>query len=426
MDSAVTVANILAPHRERSIQRIRAQRTVLAIQDGTDLNFTTRPGCDGLQIIGRNQTKATALGLHMHATLAVTDTGLPLGVLRLGFDPAAKRTPEAEKRRKTERWLEAFGDISDAVREVGGKTRIISVCDREADCFEMFDAQRQRPRVGVLVRARHDRVLCPGRAKLFATMRSGAPAGLIDVEIDGLTERPKSSRKKARPARRKRRASCELRFCRVTLPATEKAPNAEPVTVSGVHIVETAPPDDEDPVQWYLLTSLDVRTAADAAGIVGFYLQRWRVEDWFRVLKSGCRVEHLLFRTADRLQRAVAINAVIAWRIMLMTLLGREVPDCDPELMYTDAELAFLRDYARKHDMAGPVRLGDAVGLVAHLGGYRNRRHDPDPGSQIMWTGCNRLSSAALGHEIGHEVGHEAGYETGFVDGRNYALRRNT
>ena len=109
-ESAVTVANILAPHRERTICRMRGQTTVLAIQDGTDLNFTTRPGCDGLQVIGSNQTRATALGLHMHATLAVTETGLPLGVLRLGFDAAAKRAPKAESRRKTERWLDAFAD----------------------------------------------------------------------------------------------------------------------------------------------------------------------------------------------------------------------------------------------------------------------------------------------------------------------------
>ncbi|MCY3672554.1 MAG: DUF4338 domain-containing protein, partial [Alphaproteobacteria bacterium] len=82
-ESEVTVPNILAPHRERSVMRIRGQETVLAIQDGTDLNFATRPGCDGLQVIGRNQTRSKALGLHLHATLAVTGTGLPLGVLRL-------------------------------------------------------------------------------------------------------------------------------------------------------------------------------------------------------------------------------------------------------------------------------------------------------------------------------------------------------
>ena len=404
-ETEVTVRNILAPHRERSVQRIRAQRTVLAIQDGTDLNFATRPGCDGLQVIGKNQTGAKSLGLHMHATLAVTDTGLPLGVLRLGFDPAKNRSAAAEARRKTRRWLDGFADIGRAVREVGGKTRVISVCDREADCFELFDAQRRCPRVELLVRARHDRVLGARQPKLFATMSGGAPDGRIDVEIDGLTVRPKSSKKKARPSRRKRLANCELRFRRVTLPATETMEGAEPVTVSAVHIVETTPPEDEDPVQWFLLTTLKLGTAKEAAEIVGFYLQRWRIEDFFRVLKSGCRIEFLLFRTAERLQRAITINAVIAWRIMVMTLLGRQVPDCEPQLMFADHELDFLRDYAVENDLATPDRLGDAVRLVAHLGGFRDRKHDPDPGNQIMWHGQTRLSSAALGHRIGFRAG---------------------
>ena len=155
-----------------------------------------------------------------------------------------------------------------------------------------------------------------GQPKLFATMSGGAPDGRIDVEIDGLTARLKSSKKKARPSRSKRLANCELRFRRVTLPATETMEGAEPVTVSAVHIVETTPPEDEDPVQWFLLTTLKLGTAKEAAEIVGFYLQRWRIEDFFRVLKSGCRIEFLLFRTAERLQRAITINAVIAWRIM--------------------------------------------------------------------------------------------------------------
>ena len=404
-ESQLTPANILAPHRERSIQRMRAQRTVLAIQDGTDLSFARRPGCDGLQLIGKNQTQATSLGLHMHATLAVTGTGLPLGVLETGFDPVKALSKEEEKRRKTQRWFEAFNGIADAAREVGGKTRVISVCDREADCFELFDVQRRRARVDLLVRAKHDRVLGKGQPKLFATMSGGAPDGMVDVEVEGLTARAKSSRKKARPARHKRLAGCELRFRRVTLPATAAVPGAQPVTVHGVHVREVAPPDGEDPVQWFLLTTVKVKTAQEAADIVGFYLQRWRVEDFFRVLKSGCRVEFLLFRTADRLQRAIAINAVIAWRIMVMTLLGRQVPDCEPQLMFTDQELGFLRDYANRYGLKVPNRLGDAVRLVAHLGGYRDRKHDPDPGHQIMWHGQTRLTSAALGHAIGFQAG---------------------
>ena len=110
-------------------------------------------------------------------------------------------------------------------------------------------------------------------------------------------------------------------------------------------------------MQWFLLTTVEVGSAEDAAEVVGHYLQRWRIEDFFRVLKSGCRVEFLLFRTADRLQRAIAVNAVIAWRIMVMTLLGRQVPDCDPELMFADAELSFLRDYAARYGLKAPERL---------------------------------------------------------------------
>ncbi len=103
---------------------------------------------------------------------------------------------------------------------------------------------------------------------------------------------------------------------------------------------------------------------------------------------------------------------------MVMTLLGRQVPDCDPELMFADHELAFLRDYARQHGLAAPQLLGDAVALVAHLGGYRDRTHDPDPGHQIMWHGQTRMTSASLGHQIG--------FETGFREGRKHALRQKT
>ena len=123
-ESAVSVENFLAPHREGTTCRIRSQRSVLAIQDGTDLNSATWPGCDGLEVIGRIRTSAKSLGLRLHATLAVTGNGLPLGVLRLGFDGAVKRTPKAEKWKKTERPLAAFVGIGAAVREVCGKERV--------------------------------------------------------------------------------------------------------------------------------------------------------------------------------------------------------------------------------------------------------------------------------------------------------------
>ncbi len=274
-ESDITVPAILAPHRERSVQRLRGQSTVLALRDGTDLSFPTRPGCDGLEIIGRNRTGVQSLGLSLHATLAVTGTGLPLGVLDLNFDQVVSAPAT---RRQTRRRLDGFTDVARAAREVTGRTRIIHVRDREADRFELFDHQRRHPRVDLLVRARHDRVL--GSSKLFAVMSGGEPDGLIDVEIDGLAARPNSSGRKARPARRKRLVTCDLRFRRVTLPATRTMEGCTPMMVSAVHIVERNPPEDEDPVQWFLLTTCQVTTPSQAADIVGFYLRRWRIEDF--------------------------------------------------------------------------------------------------------------------------------------------------
>ena len=388
----VNVKRILAPHRRRTVERMRAQKEVLCIQDGSDLRYATRPGCEGLEVIGRNQTTSKTKGLHLHLTLAVTGQGLPLGVLRCGFG-----TPPKARGGKSQRWIDGYRDIVKAARSLTRRTRLVAVMDREADFFGLFDEQRSRGRVEILVRARHNRVM--GGARLFAFLAGGEADGRLQVPVEGLVARPKSSRKKRRPARKKRVADCDLRYRRVTLPATVKG--RRPVSLWGVHIVEVGPPEGEKPVEWHLLTSLEVGSAEEAARVVERYLQRWRVEDFFRVLKSGCRVERMAFRSAERLQRGIAINSVIAWRLMALTLVGRQLPGCDADLMYTEQELEFLADWALERGHPGPEDLGAATRLVARLGGYRGRNQDPEPGHEIMWQGYSKLTTATLGHMVG-------------------------
>ena len=419
-ESQVTPAHIVAPHRARTLERMRAHDTVLCIQDGTDLNFATRAGCEGLSIIGRNQTSAKTRGLHLHLTLAVSGAGLPLGVLRCGFDEPspdeaspeqdagendeahAGRTDIVEETddaaRKTRRWLDGLHDVAEAASALPRKVRVISVMDREADFFELFDAQRRIGRVDVLVRAKHDRRLGQGVEKRFATLRNAPADGQVEIDIARVSARPKASRKQARPARSARVARAEVRYRALTLPSTVEG--LAPVTLWAVHVHETAPPDGEKPLEWFLLTSVRVECLDAALETVGHYLRRWRVEDFFRVLKSGCRAEHLGFHSAERLQRALTLQAVIAWRLMLMTLLGREVPECDAKLLFTDIELRFLADYAADSGLSAPDTLAGAVLLVAILGGYQNRKYDPPPGHQIMWRGYERMSIATLGYRI--------------------------
>ena len=121
---------------------MRGQRTVLCIQDGSDLNFATRPGCEGLEVIGRNQTRSQTLGLHLHLTLAVNEKGLPLGVLRCGFGTPAQGG-------KSRRWIDGYRDIAEFAQELPRRTRVIVVVDREGDFFELFDEQRRAGRVEI-------------------------------------------------------------------------------------------------------------------------------------------------------------------------------------------------------------------------------------------------------------------------------------
>jgi len=189
-ESAVNMSNILLPHRERTVRRMSGQRTVLCIQDGSDLNYTNLSKCEGLGEIGKNQTEAKSRGLHMHSTFVVAPNGLPLGVLKAQC-MARKISASEEKKKnkdipieekKTFCWIEHHRDMV----EISGKmsdTRLIDVCDREADFFELFDEQRKSGRVDLLVRAKHDRKIADMPVNLFDIVRQSSVESYVCVYI---------------------------------------------------------------------------------------------------------------------------------------------------------------------------------------------------------------------------------------------------
>ena len=404
--SAVTAKNILAPHRARTVQRMRAQRTVLCVQDGTDLNFTSHPETAGLGLLGRNQTGAASLGLHVHSTLAVSDSGLPLGLLNTRFEapaPKASKGRGEPEERKSRYWLEALADCR-TVADEGSRTRLVSVMDREADVFSLYAAQRDHPAVDVLVRAKHDRNLqawdeargeYTKAGKLFETMREQRAGGHLELSVARLSVRPKLSGRSAHPGRKARTAKMAVSWRQVSFGSTLKEhAGQEPITLWAVHAREQSPPQGAKRLEWLLLTTVAIEDAAGAEEVLRWYCLRWRIEEWHRVLKTGCKVDELGHQSATRLSRAISIRMVIAWRIMLMTLLSRESPELPPELLFTDVELRVLRRYAMKRKGKEIHTLKDAVTWTAILGGYQNRKHDPPPGADLTWYG--RLKLAAM------------------------------
>ena len=404
-ESAVTSEHILAPHRERTIQRMRAQRTVLCVQDGTDLNFTSHPMTEGLGVLGRNQTGAASQGLHVHSTLAVSDSGLPLGLLNTRFEapsPKASKGRGDPAERKSRYWQEALADCRTVAGELS-RTRLVSVMDREADIFSLYTAQRDHPAVDVLVRAKNDRNLlawdeATGQhtpaGKLFEVLREQPAGGHLELSVARASVRPKLSGRAAHPGRKARTAKMALCWRKVTFGSKLKEHEGqEPVTLWAVHAREQSPAAGATRLEWFLLTTVAIENAIEAEEALRWYCLRWRIEEWHRVLKTGCKVDELGHQSAARLSRAISIRMVIAWRIMLMTLLGRESPELPPELLFTDVELQVLRRYAMKRKGKTIHTLQDAVTWTAILGGYQNRKHDPPPGADLTWYGRMKLAA---------------------------------
>jgi len=362
-DSAVSLPNILLPHRQRTIRRMQGQKTVLCVQDGSDLDYTNVDKCEGLGVIGTNQTGAKSRGLHLHSTLAVAPNGLPLGVLRADCEAPKAKSPQDDRpayavpieEKKTFVWIEHHRDLVELAATMP-QTRLLDVCDREADFFDMFEEQRRNARVELLVRAKHDRVIVEEPFKLFEAVRQESVQSRVRVHIPRQSARPKRSKQKARAKRPGRTADMAVRYKRIQLRPAKYHADKKPIDIWVVHAREENPPQSTKPVEWFLLTTINIASAEDAEQCLRWYCLRWRIEDWHRVLKSGCRIEELAHETAERLRRAIAINLVIAWRIMLMTLMGRETPELPAEVLFSDIELRTLRAYAKKK---GCDRLSD-------------------------------------------------------------------
>ena len=397
--SAVTPQNILAPHRARTLRRLQGERVALCLQDGTDLNFAAHPGCAGLGLIGKNKKSKGTLGLHMHSTLAVSTAGVPLGVPLIQYDAPdgkAQRGKPLEER-KTFRWIRGLRDCAQMAAQLGG-TRLVSVMDREADVFALFAEQRRLGRVDLLVRAKCNRTQGKGRPKLFDSIRAQPAQGKLKIEVARSSARLSTRKQAASPLREARTARAQLRWKTVEL--RDPAGQQGPLRLQLVHVWEKEAPAGVEALEWFLLTTLEVSSQAAAERMLHWYGLRWRIEDWHRILKSGCKVQYLGHRTGQRIERAVTIKAVIAWRLAAMTLLGRETPEMPAEVLFTQVQIRVLRHFAARRRLATPGNLGLAVRTMAILGGYLYRKNGPPPGHQKIWSGWTRLTIMAEAYEL--------------------------
>jgi Transposase Tn5 dimerisation domain/Transposase DNA-binding len=414
----VTFHSLLTSHHDATVARIRAQTVVLIPQDTTELDVT-RP--QEIMAGAGPLNDSARLGFHDHVNLALTPEHLALGVVAAKIwarDPVEFQKDADQKRaarrnkliqeKESIRWVEGYRAACD-VAQKAPSTLIVSLADSEGDVYEyLLEAQ---PVEGVckasfIIRACQNRALvAPAQASTLEStdhlreQLAGTPV-LAQRTIDVRARRPKSKddRKRKQP-REARTAVVEVRAARVTLRGPYRPGGKLPdLEVNAVLVSELSPPPDVEPIEWLLLTDLPIDTVEDVLRVVDYYMCRWQIEIYFRILKSGCKIEESQLETAARFEPYVALNMIVAWRIMYLMMLGRECPELPCDVVLDDDEWQAVYATVKKQPPpAQPPSIKTMVGLIASLGGWLGRKGDGEPGPKAMWVGMQRMTDLAMG-----------------------------
>lgn len=377
-------------HAEATARRARESRIVKVLSDTTSLDYTSRPSLRG----GGMLETENGYGLMVHSALALDEHDVPVGVLHQqvwarAVEAVGKRHTRKQretKEKESAKWVETIA-ASDRLLPMDVSVWVIG--DRESDVFDVFAAPRSA-RLDVVVRAAQDRRVRSGSGrKLLEAVAQAPVAGKMEVSV------PRSRKREAREA------ELEVQHCRMELlpPGNHlHRKTLSPVAVSVVRVRESGEvPPGEERIEWVLVTSVHVGSVAGAIEIVNAYAQRWKVERYHYTLKSGCRIEDLQLESAERLERALALYNVVAWRLLRLTYWARKEPDapCTVALEEDEWQALLVADGVKTLP-AEPPTLREAVRRIAKLGGFQGRKGDGEPGVQCLWWGFRRLMDLTL------------------------------
>ena len=398
-NKAVSKEGILRPHFRETLLRAGDASEFIVAHDTTEFGFTTaREG------LGRVTDKGRGFFAHTSLVISGDDRGEPMGVLELATfirkgAPRRKQKrhseyrPEAE--RESRRWWESVQAVEERLQRPGVA---IHVAEREADSYVLL-SRLIAATYRFVLRIRADRVLddpeAVKRSKLFESM-----AGLrMRVEREVAVSERKKKGSKAHPPREARIAALEIAAGMVTLRVPSSRPNVEDelpktIKVNVVHVREVNCPPDCTPVDWKLMTMEPIDTVEQILKVVDAYRKRWRIEEFFKALKSCCKVEEVQLESLDGILNALALYVPVACLLLRVRQAARE-PFSRPA---TEVLSALQIELLEVHDDVRLPPNADAKTAylgIARLGGHL-KRNGP-PGFIILARGLLQLLTLEQG-----------------------------
>lgn len=392
-NEAITPEGILAGHYARTVERAAEHGSVIAIHDTSIFEFSgegTREGLGPLRGNGQG-----FLG-HYSLLVAEGEQRKPLGVSSVqtiirGEPKRKKRTAKQlyeDPSKESTRW---FAGVSTTEQRLVG-IPAVHVMDREADSYELY-AQMQQAGYRFVIRAAHDRPLvsvCEGIQALSVLLASTPAVLERQVPLSARQASKFLKNRRIHPARRSRLARLAISGVQVQIqrPKHVSAAFAPSLTVNAVQVREVETHGEFEPVEWTLITTEPIATAADLGRIVDIYRARWVIEEYFKALKSGCAYEKRQLESSHSLLNALAVFTPIAWRLLLLRTLARDDTEVAAGEALTDTQIEVLRA-TRKKPLPEQLTARQALLAIAALGGHIT--NNGEPGWQVLSRGYQKL-----------------------------------
>jgi len=282
----IEAEDIIEAHQKQTVKRASKEKVVLAIQDTSDFNFTHHKGKTEEHGFGMTSPQKYVRGLKVHSLMTSTTQGIPLGILeqQIWTRPLKTKKKKNQKTRQSilnkesKRWLTGLVSAELAIPVT---TTVVTVTDREGDIYDLFALKRES-NSELLIRAKHNRRVNHELKFVKEAIAKIPSVGQLEIVV------PRRDEKQSRTA------SLSIRYASFDFPPPinrAKCFQHQSVTLNVISVLEDDPNPGMKPIQWLLLTTLEVNNFEQAVCYIRWYTYRWLIERYHYVLKSGCRIE---------------------------------------------------------------------------------------------------------------------------------------
>ena len=380
---------------------------LLCISDTTEISLGSHRGRikpDGLGCVGRSQ----GLGFLVHPTLVVKADGAKIigySSIRIWHRDGFKETWKNKKykslpveEKESYKWVKAAQESRTRLPQAEMLTMI---GDREADIYEEF-VRVSDERTHLLIRSCQNRNLADG-SKLFEKLKQAGKVGEYELKIEA----------DQRVGRNKRAARLEVRVAEVEIvaPQTYKG-KQKSVKLKAIEAREVGGQvEEQDRICWRLLTTHEVKDFRDAKRLIGYYQNRWQIEQMFRVLKKqGLQLEATELESAEAIKKMCLMAIPTALQIMQL-VEEREDGQRQLEEAFTAEEKECLQailpkvegNTEKQKNPHEAEKLAWGAWIIARLGGWSGYKSDRPAGVITMKNGLKKFNQYYQGYRLAKE-----------------------